>query len=88
MTGNRPTTPEDRARYRRFVKKNHPDVGGDPATFVAGLAVQRISGRVPEWDDTARYDAPVVIVPKHHRIRLLAGRLWRRLRGSPTVRVR
>lgn len=75
MTGDRPATPEDRARYRRFVKENHPDVGGDPATFIAGLAAQRSPAQVPD-----RYDAPVVIVPKHYRIRLRARRLWQRLR--------
>lgn len=82
MTGHRPTTPEDRARYRRFVKENHPDVGGDLATFVAGLAARRDPAPVPD-----RYDAPVVIVPRRHWLRLLARRLRRRLRGSPTVRV-
>lgn len=83
MTGNRPVTAEQRARYRRFVKENHPDVGGDPARFVAGLAAQRSPARAPD-----RYDAPVVIMIKRHRIRLRARRLWRRLRGSRAVRVR
>jgi curved DNA-binding protein CbpA len=75
MTGDRPATSQDRARYRRFVKEHHPDVGGDPATFVAGLAAQRSAGT-----GTDRYDAPVVIGSPRRRMRLVR-RLWRRLRG-------
>jgi hypothetical protein len=29
---------EQRAAYRAFVKAHHPDRGGDPEAFVAGLA--------------------------------------------------
>ncbi len=29
---------QDRAAYRAFVRDNHPDRGGDPEAFVAGLA--------------------------------------------------
>jgi hypothetical protein len=29
---------QDRAAYRAFVRDNHPDRGGDPDVFVAGLA--------------------------------------------------
>lgn len=34
-------TPEERAAYRAFVRDNHPDRGGDPDAFVAGLAALR-----------------------------------------------
>ncbi|UKD56247.1 hypothetical protein L3Q65_05885 [Amycolatopsis sp. FU40] len=27
----------DKAAYRRFVRTHHPDVGGDPDVFAAGL---------------------------------------------------
>jgi hypothetical protein len=30
--------PECRARRREFIRTHHPDRGGDPAAFVAGLA--------------------------------------------------
>lgn len=34
-------TPEERAAYRAFVRDHHPDRGGDPDAFVAGLAALR-----------------------------------------------
>ncbi|GAA4303679.1 hypothetical protein GCM10023148_58170 [Actinokineospora soli] len=39
--------------YRDFIRRNHPDRGGDPAVFAAGLAELRARR-------DARYDAPVV----------------------------
>ncbi|MGV9362391.1 hypothetical protein [Amycolatopsis sp. NPDC003731] len=44
----------DRAAFRAFVRANHPDVGGDPPEFAAGLA----RFRRPD----ARHDAPVTFV--------------------------
>jgi hypothetical protein len=62
-------TPEERAAYRAFVREHHPDRGGDPDAFIAGLArfredphrddPGRNDGR---WDDP-RWDAPVEVVP-------------------------
>ncbi|HXV92451.1 MAG TPA: hypothetical protein VD813_04060 [Pseudonocardia sp.] len=37
-------TPEERAAYRAFVREHHPDRGGDPEAFVAGLARFRQAG--------------------------------------------
>ncbi|MBW0118439.1 hypothetical protein [Pseudonocardia abyssalis] len=56
-------SPEQRAEYRAFVRDHHPDRGGDPEFFVAGLARLR-AGRaaVPPGDDDRRYDAPIEIV--------------------------
>jgi hypothetical protein len=31
-------TPEERAAFRAFVREHHPDRGGDPEVFAAGLA--------------------------------------------------
>ena len=31
-------TPEERAEFREFVRTHHPDRGGDPEVFVAGMA--------------------------------------------------
>ena len=45
----RPTSADAEAQRRRavraFVRRHHPDVGGDPVAFAAGLAALR-SGRV------------------------------------------
>ncbi|MFC5745071.1 hypothetical protein [Actinomadura rugatobispora] len=45
-------TAEDRAAFRAWVRAHHPDVGGDPAEFAAGLrrmraAAARSRGRAP-----------------------------------------
>lgn len=68
-------TPEQRAAYRSFVRTHHPDRGGDPEVFRAGLARFRAmaAGRNPDGPggstahrdrtDDRRYDAPIEIVP-------------------------
>jgi hypothetical protein len=75
----------DRAAFRAFVRAHHPDVGGDPEVFVAGLAELR-ARRVPTPD---RYDAPIVVVHRRRGIsgllRRIAERRARRRRG-PRVR--
>lgn len=71
-------SPEMRAQYRAFVRDHHPDRGGDPDFFVAGLARFRAgpAGSVPPVDDPRcddprcddprcddpRWDSPVEIV--------------------------
>jgi hypothetical protein len=41
-SGHGPRTDEERrARARRFIRENHPDRGGDPEAFAAGLAALR-----------------------------------------------
>lgn len=67
----------DRAAYRRFVRAHHPDAGGDPDEFAAGLA--RL--REPRPD---RFDGPVVFVRRRRWRRLL--RLVRRHRRTGRVR--
>jgi hypothetical protein len=73
VTGPRPDpgrAAEERAAYRAFVREHHPDRGGDPEVFIAGLARFRTSGPPggsgPAWDepgwDDPRWDAPVEIV--------------------------
>ncbi|MGW5054514.1 hypothetical protein [Actinokineospora sp. NPDC004072] len=42
-----------RDEYREFVRRHHPDRGGDPEVFAAGLAELRARG-------DPRFDAPVV----------------------------
>lgn len=62
---------EARRRYRAFIRAHHPDAGGDPEVFAAGLARlrarlgagQRPGGRgTRERERPDRFDAPVVVV--------------------------
>lgn len=53
-------TPEERAAFREFVRTHHPDRGGDPEVFMAGLA--RFSSRPEHPPPPARYDAPIEVV--------------------------
>lgn len=58
---------QERAAFRAFVRANHPDRGGDPEVFVAGLARFQTASPVPSELGTdgagdARYDAPVEVV--------------------------
>ncbi|MDS1272418.1 hypothetical protein RIF23_19190 [Lipingzhangella sp. LS1_29] len=41
----------ERARYRQWVRRNHPDLGGDPTVFAAGMASWR-RGRDPDAPGT------------------------------------
>lgn len=74
-----PETPDDersrRAAERAFVRAHHPDVGGDPAAFAAGLAALR-AGRTPTPPGS-------VTVVATRRLRSAPTRLfhrWRRAR--------
>ena len=79
-------TDEQRAAYRSFVRTHHPDRGGDPAMFVAGLAHYReLAGAGSTADPPApdRYDAPVHIVrdlPLPARVAIALVRTVRRRR--------
>ncbi len=59
-------TPEQRSAYRSFVRTHHPDRGGDPEVFRAGLARFRALAADPHAGaadlDDPRYDAPIEIV--------------------------
>lgn len=50
---------DERAAFRAFVREHHPDRGGDPAEFVAGLARLRAAAAAR---DSARDSAPIEIV--------------------------
>jgi len=57
---------QERSAFRAFVREHHPDRGGDPEVFVAGLARFGIAAPVgPDVEDDPsddRYDAPVEVV--------------------------
>lgn len=75
--------PATRAEIRAFVRAHHPDVGGDPETFKAGLA--RLRGR----PTGPRFDAPIVVEVRPRGLRGLVHRVrcrWRRRHGPPRVR--
>jgi hypothetical protein len=74
-----------RAAYRAFVREHHPDVGGDPDEFIAGLEkLRRQQGRQdgPPRDDSPRFDAPVTFVVNPKGV---VGRVrrWRDRRKRP-----
>ncbi|MGH3621952.1 MAG: hypothetical protein ACRDQ5_09195 [Sciscionella sp.] len=79
---------EQRAAYRAFVRANHPDVGGDPVAFVAGIAEFEAAQRAHRTRD--RFDAPIEVVVQptgfHHRITRLLRRWWNRRTDPPRVR--
>jgi hypothetical protein len=86
MTGRDTGDAAGRAAFRAFVRAHHPDVGGDPAEFAAGLARFRAesaaSARVSEVD--SRYDAPVSFVAHRRGIAAVVARFRRR--RPPRVR--
>jgi hypothetical protein len=74
---------EERAAYRAFVRDNHPDRGGDPEAFVAGL--ERFRQAQPDTVDDARFDAPVEVVrplPFPVRVGVALIRTWHRRRNQ------
>ena len=72
---------QERAAFRAFVRDHHPDRGGDPDVFVAGIARFRAMEE-PQADGTgdARFDAPVEVVtrlPGPVRVAVALLRTWR-----------
>lgn len=82
--------PDARRRYRAFIRANHPDAGGDPEVFAAGLERLRARSRPQRGRERRpdRYDAPVEVVPNARMVTRLAGRVraWRRRRKRSRVR--
>jgi hypothetical protein len=71
--------PELRARRREFIRTHHPDRGGDPAAFIAGLADLDLAHR-----NTGRGPTGRVLIYRRRRliIRVLLA-VRRRLRPGP-----
>ncbi len=77
---------ERRSAFRRFVRSHHPDVGGDPASFAAGVAFYRSDAI--SCDDP-RLTADVVFRRTRHGPMAVVDRLVRRYeqrRRPPRVR--
>jgi hypothetical protein len=75
---------EQRAAFRAFVREHHPDRGGDPEVFVAGLA-RFGSGPGATPPDERRCDRPVQVVgtlPFPVRVGVALIRTWRRHRQT------
>jgi hypothetical protein len=81
-----------RAEFRAFVRDHHPDRGGDPAAFVAGMArfaESRPHPGAPRPDDLdPRYDRPIEITtpyPLPLRLAIALIRTVRKQRAGRTV---
>lgn len=73
-----------RAERREFIRRNHPDSGGDPERFIAGLAAY--SGAATQ--QRQRTDRPVVRVQRSRRpTRVAAAWLRARLARRPPRRL-
>ncbi|MFC3516670.1 hypothetical protein ACFORO_41345 [Amycolatopsis halotolerans] len=79
----------EKAAYRRFVRTHHPDVGGDPAEFAAGLREFR---RGPRNETAARAEGPrgesVVFVRRSRGVSRIFAVLAARRRRKRNPRVR
>lgn len=66
-----PSTPSE---FREFVRRHHPDVGGDPEVFAAGVAAWRAG--------SARSPTPAVVF---YRKQTLLAQLLQTLRANLPV---
>ncbi|OLR94990.1 hypothetical protein [Actinokineospora bangkokensis] len=68
-----------RAEFRAFVKRAHPDAGGDHDEFVAGLARFRAESGVDDQGAGGgnRFDGPVVFATGPRGVRGLVDRVSR-----------
>ncbi|GAA3524024.1 hypothetical protein GCM10022222_02930 [Amycolatopsis ultiminotia] len=76
----------DRAAYREFVRTHHPDVGGDPAEFAAGL--RRFRDRTTTTEQAPVPDAPVIFVTRQGALPRLVSALAARRKRKRNPRVR
>lgn len=70
-------------RRRRFIREHHPDLGGDPETFIAGM--RALEAEQAPWTRVAT----VVVIKREKwptRLVIAAGRRIHRGRKSPRVR--
>ncbi|MDN5859523.1 MAG: hypothetical protein L0H84_12950 [Pseudonocardia sp.] len=83
-----------RAEFRAFVRTHHPDRGGDPGVFVAGMArlartrPASVPATATQDDLDPRYDRPVEFTtpyPLPLRVAIALIRTVRRQRAGRTV---
>jgi hypothetical protein len=87
-----PVDAAERAAFRAFVRAHHPDRGGDPEAFAAGLTrfgrgADPATAPGPPDGVTDRYDSPVEVVPVLPfpvRVGVALIRTWHR-RHNPRV---
>ncbi|TCP55282.1 hypothetical protein EV191_102494 [Tamaricihabitans halophyticus] len=91
--GRAVTEEERRAAFLAFIRAHHPDTGGDPEVFKAGLArfermAEESARSTQQAEHTDPYDAPIEIVrrPRGLRLPLFYLRRWRERRNrAPRV---
>jgi hypothetical protein len=83
---------QHKAAFRRWARENHPDVGGDPEVFAAGLQAAR-EGRFQETPagagDRDEEPIPVYVHKSIHGLArvIVAAQKWNaRRRRPPRVR--
>ena len=70
----------ERRQFRAWVRAHHPDRGGDPDSFAAGLAAWRQRHAAP----AARAQSEVTVFRTRHGLWRLR-RWWRRQQGTRHV---
>ncbi|HEY0716421.1 MAG TPA: hypothetical protein VGD68_02300 [Streptosporangiaceae bacterium] len=74
---------QERREFRAWVRAHHPDAGGDPDSFVTGLAAWHQHRGQPVGPGPAR--PGVTVFRTRHGMWVLI-RWWRRHRGTRRVR--
>jgi hypothetical protein len=77
-----PDDDQERREFRAWVRAHHPDRGGDPESFVDGLAAWR--QRRGQAGKTATARAEVTVFRTQHGLWRLR-RWWRRRQGARRV---
>ena len=78
---------QHKAAFRRWARENHPDVGGDPEVFAAGLQAAR-EGRFEEPDSTSVAEDSRTTIYVHRSIHglarvIVAAQKWNSRRHRP-----
>jgi hypothetical protein len=81
VSGTEQPAPDRRAAFRAFVREHHPDRGGDPAEFAAGMErfrSERGADVVPGSGDLPVAPVPADPLPFPVRVGVALIRTWRR----------
>lgn len=70
----------DRAAYRQFLRTHHPDVGGDPAVFTAGVQRFHTTDSSAHSGNADPFDGPVFFVTRPQGVRAFLQAMLRRRR--------